>query len=316
MLVVIMGLGETGIRIGQAHKQLEASSEIIGYDPLQERLESAHGTGLFQVVTNSLEDLIPNCSRLIYCLPEGSTEGQYRYIGERLSEDSIMLDLSSPSQQGLAWASSHLNPGSHYLHATLNLPRGGDRERGYRAGVLGLVVPAGTPDWVVDWAEALADELGAQTFFLQPGESDSARVVGEALPALLSAALLHSVANSPGWPELQRLVSEAFLRVTLPDDQLGPSAAADLLTENPEIALAKIRAFQSELKSLETSIREGQGESLAERLRASREIFHAWQELSLSGDWSHAQDPAPDSSRPGFLRTLLGLGRREDRPSD
>jgi prephenate dehydrogenase len=313
--ILIVGLGSLGASIGLALAQAGVHSERIGYDPNRERARAA-------IQLQAVDRRVSNPSKsarqadlVLLALGVDQAGDTIEALAQDLKAGALLIDLSSMSTRGLEFAAQFLPAGRYYIAA---LPVAGslddlDQEANadrFRNGLLALCMAPDTPQSVFEVANGLAYSLGAQPFFIDPLEAEAARQSGEGLPALLGAALMLSVSQGPGWPDLQRLVGQPFAQIAQPNAESSAADLARLLTETPEHVLPRLEALQQQIETFRRLIAGGEREALRNELAAATETYQDWlTRRKLPLDAGLASNQA-ELSKNNLMGRLFGSGRR------
>jgi prephenate dehydrogenase len=240
-------------------------------------------------------------------------------LSPKLGDGALVLGISPLQSPIVAWCSEHLPAGRAYVGAVLVEgasavdagPEPDPQHDRFSGGVMGFVLPGGTPQSGIDVAVSLAHILGAHAFFLDPAELDAACATAEGLPLLLAAALINMSAGQPGWRDARRLTGRTFARATdLLADVSARPAAQSLAMSGTSLA-AKLDALIAELNEWRTSLASGDEEAIVRRMSDASDAHTTWLSARRKGDWEAEETRvAPPVQGPGGLERMFGLGRK------
>ncbi len=316
---LIVGLQTLGASIGLALGTGDFGRSRTGYDSDNERARAARKAGAVERQALNLERATPQANLVILAVPAGEAQQYLEVIAPRLKPGALLLDLASRQNESSGWVASHLPEGRAYIGAALavspqalhSLPESdAPRANLYRGGLLALAIPPRTPAAAVDLALALAQQLGATPFFLDPGEIDAVLATVEDLPTLMGAAFLRVAIDTPGWREARRMAGLPFASLA----RIGAAQPAKQfqasLTLNRMNVVNRMDALIAELHMLRRLIAdETLQDELAARLAEAIEAHNDWLEARTRSEWAEEERGGVElPDRTGTLGRLLGIG--------
>lgn len=338
--VTLIGLDRIGTSFGLALKRYQARPEsrhsftILGSDTTNEPMKIAQKLGAIDNFHRDKVKAAESADLIITHLPYGETEGLFARIGPALKSGAVVLDLSLLKQTALQWADEFfpkneagrplaylvgLTPmvGVHALYS------GGVEAEDARADLFDgadmLIAPdARCPAEAVQLAEDIARLIGGTPRFIDPAEHDGLIAATEDLPALLGAALFYTLAQSEGWPELQRMVNPTL---ALAFQSLRTRSQADalaLLTHNRANVVRHLDNLLEQLEQVRGALAAGAATHNGELDAFLQVVYGAWQKWDArrtSGTWDDAAKPDP---LPGAFSAMGGMlfGRRPKKSDD
>jgi prephenate dehydrogenase len=224
--VAIVGLGLIGGSIGlglrrwseQNGKGGDGALEVIGFDTDLDQQHYAKKIGAVDRAEWELGKAIRDADIVVVCTPVRAIREVFVDIAPHLKSGAVVTDTGSTKEQVLAWAQE-------------NLPRTVGFVGGHpMAGKAQSIEAAGADlfkgaTWCVTPAVA-ADEaairnvlgmisaLGAEPYFLDPGEHDAYVAGISHLPFVLSATLMNSLAKDSSWRDMKSLTAGGFRDMT------------------------------------------------------------------------------------------------------
>ena len=154
----------------------------------------------------------------------------------------------------------------------------------------------------------LAALLGARPFFLDAAELDAAMAASEALPLVLAAAYVRSLAAGPAWRDQGRLAARAFEGLTRLAALRPAADLAQDIAANRTNVLRWIDAFLGELEELRELVADPDSENLSRPLEEAALAYQAWKANRLQ-DLGESATPVPEMSTGTALARLLGFRR-------
>jgi prephenate dehydrogenase len=316
--ILVIGLDQIGATIGLALARAEGDVLRLGFDPDKKIAKAAKYANAVDRLVAHPRQAVESADLIIFALPHHETEAYLESLGPKTKPEAIILDTGLIKAPFFRWAEQHLPSDRAYIGATPIVGDPGlvddyssiaiDR---FAGGVLAITAPAKTPQRAVAIAINLAKILDAQPFFIDVDEQDAAAATAEDLPILLSAAMLHSAANSPSWRELQRLAGTLFVKTTEPCS-VDPKQLQRRVSANRDKVLARMDAFAEELGRIQEMLLTEQDEELVRYLEQADSARSRWLLARARGDWAAEEMPPklPDIDT-SLVHQLLGIGKRK-----
>jgi prephenate dehydrogenase len=167
----------------------------------------------------------------------------------------------------------------------------------------------------IDVCSWLAHAVEANPFFIDVKEHDGLLAGVEALPDLLTVALLRATIDTPGWEEMRKFAGRRFAVATEAVDEVYLRHPSLLL--NRDNILHRLDALIEELVHLRRLLARGDEEGLEATLAEAREGRSRWMAQRRKGMWSDG-DTFDREDVPGvgkhLRRMIFGdLGSRLER---
>jgi prephenate dehydrogenase len=314
--ILLLGLGETGASVGLALGRSGGDFRRIGYDPDMDVARTAHKAGAVDRLTTDPLREGRTADLVFYNLPSSTQGPALEAVASDLKNGAVLIDTTPLKRSALETIPARLAAGAAFVGAVPIL--GADRVFApeapqasaelFQGGLLALVLPPGTAPEAVEVCTDLAALLGAQPFFLDAAELDAAMAASEALPMVLAAAYLRSLAASPAWRDQGRLAARTFdglsrLAALRPAADLGQDLAA-----NRSNVLRWIDAFLAELEELRELVAQADSGDLSRPFEDAVLVYQAWKANRLQ-DLGESAAPVPGMSTGTVLARLLGLRR-------
>jgi prephenate dehydrogenase len=319
--ILVIGLDQIGATIGLALARTDGDVLRLGFDPDKKIAKAAKAANAVDRLVAHPRQAVESADLIIFALPHHETEAYLESLGPKTKPEAIILDTGFIKAPFFRWAEQHLPSDRAYIGATPIVGDPGlvdddssiaiDR---FAGGVLAITAPAKTPQRAVAIAINLAKILDAQPFFIDVDEQDAAAATAEDLPILLSAAMLHSAANSPSWRELQRLAGTLFVKTTEPCS-VDPKQLQRRVSANRDKLLARMDAFAEELGRIQEMLLTEQDEELMRYFEQADSARSRWLLARARGDWAAEEMPKLPDIDTSLVRQLLGFGKRK-RKSD
>jgi prephenate dehydrogenase len=316
--ILIVGMGEIGASIGLAIRRGERDLVCTGYDADTSTARAARKAGAVERLGLGLARSVGPADLVILALPSGQVRGYLEAIGPRLKPGALVLDTSWLKSAAVDWASEILPEGRYYVGAVPTvspdaLHRGAlganePRPDLFEGGVIAMVIPARTPEPVVDLALRVAAWLGAEPFFVDPAEVDALTATVEDLPVLLGTTLMRVAMRSPGWREARRMAGRFFATSAIVGALQAPSDLQAGLALNRPNVLTRLDAAIGELQAMRALIAQGDEEGLEKCLAEAVEAHYIWLAARSRGDWAREEIGPVEMPRGGVLDRLLGIG--------
>jgi prephenate dehydrogenase len=322
--ITIIGLGQIGASIGLAFADKQTDVHRIGHDKDPEIAKLAKKQGAVDDIKFNLPASIENAAIVILCLPLDQIRPTMEIIAQDLKEGAVVIDFS-PSRSSLAgWIKDILPSGRYYMGITpaLNAAYLHDFESGidaahadlFKGATLLLDAPARTPEQAVNVATNLTLRLGAKPIFSDSVEADGMMASVHLLPQLVSAALLNSTLEQPGWQETRKLASKPYALAT------AAIADADGLREavlsNKENTLRVLDSLITSLTNLREAIAKNNADWLGKRLKSAHDGRLNWWDGRIRGEWMDTSDTKIEMPSFSSQMKQAFLGNRKKSPKE
>lgn len=322
--IAIIGLGQIGTSIGLVLRERSAGARLIGSDKNAAAARQAEILGVFDKIAGP-KDAARDADVVVLSLPLSELRKTLSDLGPVLQEGSVVLETTPVKRQIADWVQESIPAGRYYigLVPSVNPESLGDTGSGPKAAradlfkrtVMIIDARPGTPPEVEQLAINFARLLGAKPLLTDPMESDGLMTTAHILPQLVSAALLDSSVDRPGWLEARKLAGRPFASVTgglaYYDDPASLGLAA---LSNPAVTIHALDTMMAALKGIRDAVQAEDGEALTTRLKEAFAARERWLDERGSADWLKEGGGSVDLPQPGeqVLQMLFG-GRIVDR---
>lgn len=293
--VAIIGLGCVGASIGLAIKEIEPEVEVMGHDKDRERSQKAHRLGAVDKTHWNLPAACEGARLVILALPLSAIEETLEALAPHLEEGTVVTDTARLKAPVLEWAAAHLpehvrfvagDPIPGPLAATgrpLTGLEAADADL-FDGGTYCITPVSNTDPDAVEQVTDLAYILGSQPLFLDALEHDGLQAATSGLPSLVSAALLGTTVDSPGWKEMRKVASQEFIAFTTSSAYDYESRRTSVLL-NKENVLRRLDMLLEEIGRLRQLLVEEDEGVLGEVYARAFESRTAWMDERTGGEW-------------------------------
>jgi prephenate dehydrogenase len=306
--IAIVGCGFTGIAIGLALKAALKDIEVIGHDRDREAMRRAEASKAIDKSEWNLPATCDSAAAIFITIPQEGLEVTLKAIAKDLEPQTLIATVGGLNSVALKYA-RELLPQDVAFFAT-NLVFHPDRVSAVAATATAESVkdamwtiaprPGTTPD-MVDVFAGLVSEAGAKPIFVDPTERDGLAMSVDALPPVLSSALMLAVSNDDAWRERQWMAGAAF-----GDAVAGADSAenyASMLMAQPEAAMHWLNQVMLQCMALRDAIRDRDAAEVDKLLQQARERRERW-----LADWRKGRDDgrAPVQQKHSMLSMFVG----------
>jgi len=316
--IAFIGLDTCAQSIGLALRQAAVEALRLGHDRDAAAARQAQQAGAVDRVEGSLKAAAASAPLAVVSLPATRLASTLQELAARLPSDAVVLDASRFKQPAIQVLPDLRAAGVHYIGLTPAVS--GDRLQAgefgravasadrFRSGVLGVILPPGTPQEALDLALQMASLLGATPYFLEAGEADAAGILSEELPALLSTALMRAGLSETAWREARRTVGPTFVDMVSLGLSAPPEETALIAVEARTSTLEKIDHLLLALQEIRRLVDEGDQAGLTRTVNEADRALREWLNARSRADWAVeelGQTAAPPRESP-FAR-LFGF---------
>lgn len=321
--ITIIGLGQIGGSFGLALGEKKDMFQRVGHDKDPEIARAAQKMGAVDQISVNLPASVSNSDVILLSLPIDQIRETIEIIAPDLKEDVVLLDTSPVKEVVTAWAKELLPADRHYVGLTPVLNPsyllgtdsgiGAARADLFRSGMMGIVAPPRTPSEAIKLAADLTRIVGATGVFFDPVEVDSLVASTHILPQLVSAALLNSTIDQPGWHEGRKITGRAYASATGPSAQFtDPKALTSSAMLNRENVLRVIDGLIASLQALRGDIEDQDSQTLQGRIERAVNGRQLWWSQRQTPNWEEEATAAPEiSTGSEMFGRLLGIRRKK-----
>lgn len=326
--ITIIGLGQIGASIGLSLAERKDSIVRVGHDRDPGVAKLAQKMGAVDKIEYNLPRSVENADIVLLTIPVDQIHETLEIIVLDLKEECVVLDTAPVKESVFSSAVELIPKGRHYvglvpvinplyLHETT---AGLDAAHVdlFRDGLMAIVAPRGATSDAVKLAADLARLVGATPMFFDVVELDSLMAATHLLPLFLSAAVLNSTVDQPGWIEARKIAGRAFAEVTGPYQHLrSPEGLARLALDDRENITRLLDLAIACLQEWRGAIDRGDQAALLAGIKQARAGRELWWKQRNAANWSAEElrlaAEMPTSS--AILGRLIGV-RRKRKPLD
>ncbi|MCJ7513953.1 MAG: prephenate dehydrogenase/arogenate dehydrogenase family protein [Anaerolineales bacterium] len=322
--IALVGLDVTGQSIGLALRQAGVDAQRVGHDKDGATARQAQEAGAVDRLEASLKSAASQAPLAVVSVPAWRLASTLEELAAALPADAVVLDASPLKQPALQALPQLRSAGIHYIGLTPAV--NGDRLQAgefghptasadrFRGGVLGVILPPGTPQEALDLALQMAALLQATPYFLEAGEADACAVLSDELPSLLSTALMHASLSETAWREVRRTAGPPFvdmvsLGLARPSEEIAHVALAARTS-----TLEKLDHLMLSLQEIRRLVEAGDEPGLQRIVKEADTALRQLLQARIRSDWAAeevGQPVAPAREAP-FAR-LFGFRRPSPR---
>jgi len=291
--VAVIGVNPISVSIALRLKEQTEPSEIVGYDAQSVAAKMAHAQGAFDRVTRKLEQACEDADLVFIAVPLTDMRETLTAIAPHLRSGCLVTDLAPLKAPVIRWAEELLPEDAYFIggHPILNpaiigleSPQGVEARADLLTEALYCLTPSPSgSSAVINAIAELVGVLGAYPFFIDPAEHDGMQAGIEALPDLLTVALLRSTVGTPGWQEMRKFAGHRFAAATAAAGDVHERRAAVFL--NRENITGRLNILLGEIARLRDALAQGDQELLEEMLAAATESRERWTLERARGLW-------------------------------
>ena len=272
--VAIVGLGLIGGSIGlglrrwseQNGKTGEAALEVVGFDTDLDQQHYAKKIGAVDRAEWELAKAIRDADIVVVCTPVRATREVFTDIAPHLKTGAVVTDAGSTKAQVLEW-SQELLPrtvsfvGGHPMAGKAQSIEAAEAD--LFKGATWCVTPAVTADdAAIRNVLGMIAALGAEPYFLDPGEHDAYVAGISHLPFVLAAALMNALSKDSSWRDMKSLTAGGFRDMT----RLAGGSAdmhRDIALTNREAITRWIDAYLATLQDVRAALQADDEQAVA-----------------------------------------------------
>lgn len=318
--IALIGLDTTGQSIGLALRQAGVEAPRLGHDRDSSAARQAQQAGAVDRVEGSLKAAAASSPLAVVSLPATRLASTLEQLAAALPTDAVVLDASRLKQPAMQILPELRAAAVHYVGLVPAVSgdhlQAGEFGRGvasadrFRSGVLGVILPPGTPQEALDLALQMAALLGATPYFLEAGEADACNILCDELPSLLSTALMRAGLSETAWREVRRTAGPSFVDMVSLGLAAPAAETARVAMEARLSTLEKLDHLQQALHEIRQLV-EAEDEAGLERMISDADrALRQWLNARSRSDWAAeeiGQQAAPVREVP-FAR-LFGFRR-------
>lgn len=322
--ITILGLGRVGASVGLALAKIKDQATRVGNDHEPTVARQAEKIGAVDRTQINLPSAVKDADMVILALPVDEIRDTMEVIAPDLKPGVLLVDMSPLNTAVMQWAKELLPGDDRYFAAltpSLNPAYFNEISQGienahadlFQNSLMLITTPPGIDESAVILATNLTQILGATPLFIDAVEADGLNASSNALPRLVSAALVNATVDQPGWREARKVAGHAYAMATEltqhPEETKALGQAALLNADN---AVRMLDQMIDELQRMRDAIAAQDANALQKRLEHARAERDLWIKQRRAADWEVKTDVRAPSSGAMFGR-LFGIRPRKDK---
>lgn len=310
--ITIIGAGLIGTSLGLALRQ-EKELQVLGHDKELDKAKAGVKRGAFEKAEWNLINACEPADLIILAIPLSGIQPTLAAIAPYLKPGAVITDTTRNKASVLAWAAESLPPQVHFVGGDpLIQPAGSGPEHAsadlFRQRLYCLTPAPAADETAVQLMVNVVSLLEAKPFFLDAAEHDGLAAAVDTLPALVSAALVETVAGQTSWRELRKLAGTLFEQVS-GGASGDPDSLRDSLLTNKHNLLHWLDSYMGQLQQLRTLLVEPEaGEALAQKLDHAVVERHNWLKDYQRGYFDDPDLALPPIEKRNLMQQMIGLG--------
>jgi prephenate dehydrogenase len=264
----LIGLGATGLAVGQALTAVRTNYRLLGHDRDAARVQAALKAGAVDQGTWKLWELAEQADLVILAEPLPTLLETLEQVAPQLPPGSLITD-TAPLKAPVMAAAERVVPagvsfvGGHPLRSRYPRPGAGP----LTDATWCLVPRPDAADDAVRVLTSLVEAVGARPFFIDAAEHDALVAGTHYVPELIEAVCLGLLDASPSAPDLRRLAGPTFRAAELDDDP--PAERGADLVANAAAVGVWLDQLLVELSAVRLAVAAGNVDDIVERLARS-----------------------------------------------
>lgn len=292
----ILGIGLIGSSLARVIRTRGLAVEIVGFDASPEVRRRAEVLELCDRLADTPADAVAGADLVLLCVPVGANAEVAEAMAPGLAAGAIVSDVGSVKLAVIRDVGPWLPEGVHFVPGH---PIAGTEHSGPDAGFADLfenryaiLTPLpGSDSQAVDKLRALWEGAGSQVEFMDARHHDKVLAITSHLPHLIAYTIVGTAFDLEA-SERQEVIRYSaggfrdFTRIAGSD----PVMWRDVFLNNREAVLEMLQRFSEDLMALQRAIRWGEGQTLEDLFRRTREIRRGVIEMRQAGTFD-AREP-------------------------
>ena len=324
--ILFIGLQETGASLAMALAEAKVDAERVGYDRDKQAARASQESGAVGRLVINPYKAARTADVIIITLPPAEADTFLDDVAGQLNPAVAIMDCAPLRASRFRWAEAELGDKAYYLAAIpvtgvdalfdLQTDYQSARSDLFKDSQLALVIPASTPEQVINIAVNLAQAIGSDPFFLDPAEVEAVTSLLDTLPALMGASLLRLAAAARGWPDIQRIAGRSFASTTHHASQQDARQLGRQLLDNRQSLVAHLEGLIAELSAFKDLMAEEEAEEIQTRLEAALAAHETWLAKRRRADWRGDEISGSKITGTGVIGNLFGFDPSRKRGRD
>ncbi|MAM67594.1 MAG: hypothetical protein CMM12_02435 [Rhodospirillaceae bacterium] len=276
--VTLIGIGLIGSSIARVMRRDGLAGSIVACARSDATLNAVQRLKLADKVTKDAAEAARDADLVMICTPVSTYGVIAETIAHALKPGAIVTDVGSVKESAVAAVMPHLPDGVHFVPGH---PIAGTENSGPEAGFDTLfedrwfliTPPPGTDQAAIDKVSELWSRAGSQIDYLEPAHHDQVLAITSHLPHLIAYTIVGTATDLEDHIKSEVIKYSAsgfrdFTRIAASD----PVMWRDIFIENRDAVLEMLGRLSEDLAGLQRAIRVGDGNTLEELFRRTREI--------------------------------------------
>ena len=276
--VTLIGIGLIGSSIARVMRRDGLAGSIVACARSDATLNAVQRLNLADKVTKDAAEAARDADLVMICTPVSTYGAIAETIAHALKPGAIVTDVGSVKESAVAAVMPHLPDGVHFVPGH---PIAGTENSGPEAGFDTLfedrwfliTPPPGTDQAAIDKVSELWSRAGSQIDYLEPAHHDQVLAITSHLPHLIAYTIVGTATDLEDHIKSEVIKYSAsgfrdFTRIAASD----PVMWRDIFIENRDAVLEMLGRLSEDLAGLQRAIRVGDGKTLEELFRRTREI--------------------------------------------
>jgi prephenate dehydrogenase len=324
--ITILGLGRTGASIGLALAEIKDRARRVGNDREPGVARKAEKLGAVDKIAFNLPSAVREADIVIMALPVDEVQETMKFIAHDLKQGAVLIDTSPVKEAAMGWAKEYLaGKGRYFIGLTpspnpaILLESGEDVEdaRGdlFKNSLMLVSSLPGIDESALDVAAQLVQAMGATPLFSDAVEADGLMAACQIMPRLVSAALVNTTIDQPGWRETRKLAGQVYAQMTgpalYPEESKALGQAALLNAAN---TVRMLDLLIAELGDIRDAVESRNADTLRERLEHAMKGRAEWLRQRIEANWEKKpgqEVPLPTGGE--VLGRLFGIRPRKEK---
>ena len=276
--VTLIGIGLIGSSIARVMRRDGLAGSIVACARSDATLNAVQRLKLADKVTKDAAEAARDADLVMICTPVSTYGVIAETIAHALKPGAIVTDVGSVKESAVAAVMPHLPDRVHFVPGH---PIAGTENSGPEAGFDTLfedrwfliTPPPGTDQAAIDKVSELWSRAGSQIDYLEPAHHDQVLAITSHLPHLIAYTIVGTATDLEDHIKSEVIKYSAsgfrdFTRIAASD----PVMWRDIFIENRDAVLEMLGRLSEDLAGLQRAIRVGDGNTLEELFRRTREI--------------------------------------------
>ena len=276
--VTLIGIGLIGSSIARVMRRDGLAGSIVACARSDATLNAVQRLKLADKVTKDAAEAARDADLVMICTPVSTYGAIAETIAHALKPGAIVTDVGSVKESAVAAVMPHLPDGVYFVPGH---PIAGTENSGPEAGFDTLfedrwfliTPPPGTDQAAIDKVAELWSRAGSQIDYLEPAHHDQVLAITSHLPHLIAYTIVGTATDLEDHIKSEVIKYSAsgfrdFTRIAASD----PVMWRDIFIENRDAVLEMLGRLSEDLAGLQRAIRVGDGKTLEELFRRTREI--------------------------------------------